>query len=138
MFFVLKWWILSFQNVRVFLLPDFVLRHLVLRWLVFVQTTYFFAFLIPPLTYFLVHFSFRGSRFRTSRFFLHLEEQDHNTVPSFFACIVPDPFAIGRLQKLQDFTNMLITFTTWSFWLLFQFLLILECQTFVLSPLHFL
>ena len=62
--------------------------------------------------YFLVHFSFRGSRFRTSRFFLHLEEQDHNTVPSFFASIVPDPFAIGRLQKLHDFTNILITFTT--------------------------
>jgi len=41
-----------------------------------------------------------------------LEEQDHSTVPSFFASIVPDPFAIGRLQKLHDFTNILITFTT--------------------------
>jgi hypothetical protein len=40
-------------------------------------------------------------------FFLHLEEQNHKTVPSFFASIVPDPFATGLSQKLQGLTKRL-------------------------------
>ena len=40
-------------------------------------------------------------------FFLHFDEQNQNTVPSFFTSIVPEPFATGLLQKLQGFTRTL-------------------------------
>ena len=73
----------------------------------FVQPIYFLT-LIPPLTYFFVNYNLLGSRFRTRAFFLHLAEQNHITVPSFFANIVPDPFDTERLQKLQNLANKLI------------------------------
>lgn len=40
-------------------------------------------------------------------FFLHLEEQNQKTVPSFLTSIVPEPFATGLSQKLQGFTKRL-------------------------------
>jgi hypothetical protein len=40
-------------------------------------------------------------------FFLHFAEQNHNSVPSFFASIVPEPLATGLSQKLQGFTKRL-------------------------------
>ena len=41
-------------------------------------------------------------------FFLHLDEQNQKTVPSFFTSILPEPFATGLSQKLQGFTKRLI------------------------------
>jgi len=40
-------------------------------------------------------------------FFLHFDEQNQKTVPSFLTSIVPDPFATGLLQKLHGFTSTL-------------------------------
>ncbi len=62
--------------------------------------------------YFLVHFNFLGSRLSSNMFFLHLDEQNQKTVPSFFTSILPEPFATGLSQKLQGFTKRLICQST--------------------------
>src|ERR1041385_5265669 len=60
----------------------------------------YFLTLIPPLTYFLVHFNFLGSRFKFM-FFLHLGEHVHCMEPSFFTDIIPVSVGICFPQKKQ-------------------------------------